>query len=77
MAYSIQESFWIELGEWTSRPFIANPTEYLLKSGGLSTTLHPPMSRNEADTRAKLIDPTIVSRGWTEKDHIKREETAA
>ena len=33
----------------------------------------PPLS--EADTRAKLIDPAIYARGWTE-DHIKREETA-
>ena len=30
---------------------------------------------NEADTRAKLIDPAIHARGWTE-DHIKREESA-
>lgn len=30
---------------------------------------------NEADTRAKLIDPAIHARGWTE-EHIKREETA-
>jgi type I restriction enzyme R subunit len=30
---------------------------------------------SEADTRAKLIDPAIHARGWTE-DHIKREETA-
>ncbi len=30
---------------------------------------------NEADTRAKLIDPAIHARGWTE-DLIKREETA-
>jgi type I restriction enzyme R subunit len=29
----------------------------------------------EADTRAKLIDPAIYLRGWTE-EHIKREETA-
>ena len=33
------------------------------------------MSFNEADTRAKLIDPAIHRRGWTE-DHIRREETA-
>lgn len=33
------------------------------------------MSYNEADTRAKLIDPTIHKRGWTE-DLIRREETA-
>jgi len=33
------------------------------------------MSFNEADTRAKLIDPTIHKRGWTE-DLIRREETA-
>jgi type I restriction enzyme, R subunit len=33
------------------------------------------MSFNEADTRAKLIDPALHSRGWTE-DLIKREETA-
>ncbi len=30
---------------------------------------------NEADTRAKLIDPAIHKRGWTE-DLIRREETA-
>jgi len=30
---------------------------------------------NEADTRAKLIDPAIHARGWSE-DLIKREETA-
>lgn len=28
---------------------------------------------NEADTRAKLVDPAIHKYGWTE-DHIKREE---
>ncbi|HJQ24190.1 MAG TPA: DEAD/DEAH box helicase family protein [Blastocatellia bacterium] len=33
------------------------------------------MPFNEADTRAKLIDPALHSRGWTE-DLIKREETA-
>ncbi|MZP56247.1 MAG: DEAD/DEAH box helicase family protein, partial [Bacteroidales bacterium] len=33
------------------------------------------MSFNEADTRAKLIDPAIHRRGWTE-DLIRREETA-
>jgi type I restriction enzyme R subunit len=33
------------------------------------------MGLNEADTRAKLIDPTLHSRGWIE-DYIKREETA-
>lgn len=33
------------------------------------------MSKNEADTRAKLIDPALHKRGWTE-DLIKREETA-
>lgn len=33
------------------------------------------MSLNEADTRAKLIDPAIHKRGWTE-DQIRREETA-
>lgn len=30
---------------------------------------------NEADTRAKLIDPAIYKRGWSE-DHITREQTA-
>ena len=30
---------------------------------------------SEADTRAKLIDPVIHARGWTE-DLICREETA-
>ena len=33
------------------------------------------MPLNEADTRAKLIDPALHSRGWTE-DLIRREETA-
>jgi len=33
------------------------------------------MTLNEAETRAKLIDPALHSRGWTE-DLIKREETA-
>ncbi len=33
------------------------------------------MSFNEADTRAKLIDPAIYKRGWKE-DYIRREETA-
>ncbi len=33
------------------------------------------MSLNEADTRAKLIDPVLHRRGWTE-DLIRREETA-
>ncbi len=32
-------------------------------------------SLSEADARAKLIDPAIYERGWTE-EHIKREETA-
>jgi len=30
---------------------------------------------SESDTRAKLIDPTLHARGWTE-DLIRREETA-
>jgi type I restriction enzyme R subunit len=33
------------------------------------------MNYNEADTRAKLIDPVIHKQGWTE-DLIRREETA-
>ncbi len=33
------------------------------------------MAFSEADTRAKLIDPALHSRGWTE-DLIRREETA-
>ena len=33
------------------------------------------MPLNEADTRAKLIDPAIHTSGWTE-DHIKREVSA-
>ncbi|MFL5197784.1 MAG: type I restriction endonuclease subunit R, partial [Microvirga sp.] len=32
------------------------------------------MPLNEADTRAKLIDPAIKAVGWTE-DHIRRETT--
>ncbi len=34
-----------------------------------------PMTLNESDTRAKLIDPAIHKRGWSE-EFIKREETA-
>ncbi|QQE66701.1 hypothetical protein GFS31_34010 [Leptolyngbya sp. BL0902] len=33
------------------------------------------MGRNEADTRAQLIDPALHNRGWTETLHIKREQT--
>ena len=33
------------------------------------------MALNEADTRAKLIDPAVYASGWTEA-HIKRDETA-
>jgi type I site-specific restriction endonuclease len=33
------------------------------------------MPMSEADTRAKLIDPALHARGWTE-EHIKREEAA-
>ena len=33
------------------------------------------MALGESDTRAKLIDPAIHARGWTE-DLIKREESA-
>ena len=33
------------------------------------------MGLTESDTRAKLIDPAIHARGWTE-DLIRREETA-
>jgi len=33
------------------------------------------MGLNESDTRAKLVDPALHGRGWTE-DLIKREETA-
>lgn len=32
------------------------------------------MALNEADTRAKLIDPVLHQKGWTE-DLISREET--
>jgi type I restriction enzyme R subunit len=32
------------------------------------------MGLSEADTHAKLVNPAIYARGWTE-DHIKREET--
>ncbi len=35
----------------------------------------PPIEYNEADTRAKLIDPALYHRGWTE-DLIRREVTA-
>ncbi len=33
------------------------------------------MPLGESDTRAKLIDPALHARGWTE-DLIRREETA-
>ena len=33
------------------------------------------MALSEADTRAKLIEPRLYTKGWTE-DHIKREENA-
>jgi type I restriction enzyme, R subunit len=33
------------------------------------------MPLSEADTRAKLIDPALHARGWTE-DLVRREETA-
>ena len=33
------------------------------------------LNLSEADTRAKLIDPAIHRRSWTE-DHIRRKETA-
>ena len=33
------------------------------------------MPLNEADMKAKLIDPVLHSRGWTE-DLIRREETS-
>jgi type I restriction enzyme R subunit len=33
------------------------------------------MGMSESDTRAKLIDPALQARGWTE-DLIRREETA-
>ena len=33
------------------------------------------MTLSESDTRAKLIDPALHTRGWTE-DLIRREETA-
>src|SRR3954447_20225134 len=32
------------------------------------------MGLSEADTHAKLVNPAIYKKGWTE-DHIKREET--
>lgn len=35
----------------------------------------PKMSLSESDTRAKLIDPALHTRGWT-KDLIKRKESA-
>lgn len=34
------------------------------------------MPLNESDTRSKLIDPALHTRGWTE-DLIRREETAS
>jgi hypothetical protein len=40
----------------------------------LRQNLRAPMSLSESDTRAKLIDPALHGRGWTE-DLIRREET--
>ena len=53
---------------------------YLIKvfnyaNSNLVGPLSNDMSLNESDTRAKLIDPVIHGRGWTE-DLIRREETA-
>lgn len=33
------------------------------------------MGRNEADTRAQLINPALYAKGWTEELHIRREQT--
>ena len=41
----------------------------------MGSTANGDMNYNEADTRAKLIDPAIHKCGWTE-DLIRREETA-
>ncbi|MEI8341745.1 MAG: hypothetical protein WCH43_09455 [Verrucomicrobiota bacterium] len=47
----------------------------------MSSTAHSPWQiegrdpYGESDTRAKLIDPAIYGKGWTE-EHIRREETA-
>lgn len=41
----------------------------------MTRLLDKKMTLNEADTRAKLIDPAIHKCGWTE-DLIRREETA-
>ena len=45
--------------------------DHRLADGQLGTV----MALSESDTRAKLIDPAIHTRGWTE-DMIRREETA-
>ena len=45
--------------------------DHRLADGQLGTV----MALRESDTRAKLIDPAIHTRGWTE-DMIRREETA-
>ena len=41
----------------------------------LATQYRQPMPFNEADTRAKLIDPALIAAGWNE-DWIRREMTA-
>ena len=53
---------------WTFAVVSSCAVSVQVKSGGT-------MGLNESDTRAKLIDPTLHSRGWTE-DLIRREETA-
>lgn len=56
------------------RRYVATPPEGL-PSKSFPRNLQLEMPLNEADTRAKLIDPAIKAIGWTE-EHIKREEVA-
>ena len=60
-------------GEIFKPKFVLRPNDPLRAIG--QKTTWDAMGLSEADTRAKLIDPAIHRRGWTE-DLIKREESA-
>ena len=67
------------------RPSVIEHTELRCQRGGVTRERTPCAARpcydasvvslSEADTRAKLIDPALHARGWTE-NLIRREETA-
>src|SRR5438876_2854908 len=64
-------------GWWSSSHRQCHGNGATTKRGDVEGGCYTPrgMGLGEADTRAKLIDPAIHSRGWTE-DLIRREETA-